>query len=110
MISIRWLYIVLVLLLFHPWQMVVAEDDLVTAGQKISEKMCAKCHAVGKIGESPFKAAPPFRTFATKWPIESLQEALAEGIVVGHPEMPEFQFNAYEVGALIAYLKSLSAP
>ena len=25
----------------------------------------------------------------------------------GHPEMPEFQFDADDVGAIIAYLKSI---
>ena len=40
-------------------------------------------------------------------PIEGLAEALAEGIFVGHPDMPEFVFEADEVGAILAYLKSI---
>jgi hypothetical protein len=36
-----------------------------------------------------------------------LAEALAEGIFVGHPDMPEFVFEADEVGAILAYLKSI---
>jgi hypothetical protein len=32
---------------------------------------------------------------------------LAEGIVTGHPTMPEFQLDAGQVGDFIAYLKSL---
>ena len=39
--------------------------------------------------------------------VENLEEALGEGIVVGHPEMPQFQFSPQNVGALVAYLKSL---
>jgi cytochrome c len=32
---------------------------------------------------------------------------LAEGISVGHPDMPEFVFEADEVGAILAYLRSI---
>jgi hypothetical protein len=39
--------------------------------------------------------------------VESLQESLAEGIVTGHPSMPEFQLDPGQVGDVIAYLKSL---
>jgi hypothetical protein len=42
-----------------------------------------------------------------KYPIEGLAEALAEGIFVGHPDMPEFVFEADEVGAILAYLASI---
>jgi mono/diheme cytochrome c family protein len=41
------------------------------------------------------------------WPLESLDEALAEGITVGHPDMPEFVLEPDEIAALIAYLESL---
>jgi hypothetical protein len=36
-----------------------------------------------------------------------LQEAFAEGIAVGHPAMPEFQFEADESDDLLAYLAEL---
>ena len=42
-----------------------------------------------------------------RYPVESLEEALGEGILSGHPDMPEFQFDADEVGAIIDYLKSI---
>jgi hypothetical protein len=42
-----------------------------------------------------------------RYPIDSLEEALAEGMLSGHPDMPEFSFDADEVGAIIAYLKSI---
>ena len=44
---------------------------------------------------------------ARRYPIEELEEALGEGIVTGHPHMPEFCFGADDVGAIIAYLKSI---
>lgn len=77
------------------------------AGRKIAERLCARCHAIGPEGESPFAGASPFRTFKEKWPLENLEESLAEGIVVGHEAMPEFQLTPEQIGDLIAYLESL---
>jgi mono/diheme cytochrome c family protein len=68
---------------------------------------CSRCHAIGRVGGSPLEIAPPFRTLHTRYPVEDLQEPLAEGIVTGHPTMPEFSFDPGQVGDIIAYLKSL---
>ena len=68
---------------------------------------CARCHSVDKIGQSPLKIAPPFRTLHLHYPVEDLEESLAEGIVTGHPTMPEFRFDPGQVADVIAYLKSL---
>jgi cytochrome c len=77
------------------------------AGFTILDKNCSRCHAIGRTGSSPLKAAPPFRTLHTRYPVESLEESLAEGIITGHPAMPEFHFEPDQVGDIIAYLKSL---
>lgn len=71
---------------------------------------CSPCHAVGRYGDSPLAIAPPFRTLHENYPVEDLAEALAEGIVVGHPSMPQFQLDPDQVNDVIAYLKSLEAP
>jgi len=76
-------------------------------GEELLTRTCAPCHAVGRSGESRDKGAPPFRTLGQRYPIESLEEALGEGIMSGHPGMPEFSFDARDVGAIIAYLKSI---
>lgn len=76
-------------------------------GFAIVQANCARCHAVERVGKSPLPAAPPFRTLHERYPVESLQESLAEGIVTGHPAMPEFSFDPGQVGDVIAYLKSL---
>jgi mono/diheme cytochrome c family protein len=68
---------------------------------------CARCHSIDKVSKSPLKIAPPFRTLHLRYPVENLQEPLAEGIVTGHPTMPEFQFDPGQVGDIIAYLKTL---
>ena len=87
-------------------QSAVAAADL-KRGEQLLSKSCAPCHAVGRSGDSPNKDAPAFRTLAKRYPIESLEEALGEGIMSGHPDMPEFSFDADDVGGIIAYLKSI---
>jgi mono/diheme cytochrome c family protein len=76
-------------------------------GEDLLARSCGSCHAVGRSGESAHKFAPAFRTLGQRYPIESLEEALGEGIMAGHPDMPEFKFDANDVGAIIAYLKSI---
>jgi mono/diheme cytochrome c family protein len=71
---------------------------------------CSKCHAVGRFGDSPLAIAPPFRTLHERYPVEELAEALVEGIVVGHPSMPQFELDPAQVDDVIAYLKSLERP
>ena len=83
-----------------------AQGDI-KLGEALLTSDCARCHAVGRSGESPNKQAPAFRTLGQRYPVESLEEALGEGIMSGHPDMPEFKFDADGVGAIIAYLKSI---
>lgn len=82
-------------------------DDAAAQGQRIAQERCAACHAVGRTGMSPRPPAPPFRDLHRRYPVDQLAEALAEGIVTGRPEMPEYRFDAAEVDAFIAYLRSL---
>ena len=53
--------------------------------------------------------APPFRSLHERYPVENLQESLAEGIVTGHPSMPEFRLDPDQITDVIAYLKTLEA-
>lgn len=78
-------------------------------GQQIATDLCAGCHAVGLEGESPHADAPPFRTLSERYPVRHLEEALAEGMMVGHEDMPVFQFEADQVEQLIVYLESIQA-
>lgn len=84
-----------------------AWDRQVKQGETLARSNCARCHAVGRVGASPLREAPPFRELHTRYPVEDLGEALAEGIRTGHPSMPEFRFDPDQAEALIAYLKSL---
>ncbi|BAQ47277.1 MULTISPECIES: c-type cytochrome [Methylobacterium] len=76
-------------------------------GAALARTHCARCHAVGRTGPSPLRAAPPFRDLHARYPVEELAEALAEGIRTGHPGMPEFRFDPDQAEDLIRYLKSL---
>jgi cytochrome c len=68
---------------------------------------CSHCHSIDKVTSSPLKIAPPFRDLHKKYPIETLQEALAEGISTGHPTMPEFRLEPDQINDVLSYLKSL---
>ena len=76
-------------------------------GKTYALNNCAKCHAIDRVSPSPLKIAPPFRTLHKRYPIETLSEALAEGISTGHPTMPAFQLDPDQIGDLLAYLKTL---
>ena len=79
------------------------------AGRAVAEQNCSGCHAIGPVGDSPAKDAPPMRRFHENWPVEALGEALAEGMVVGHsnPQMPAFRFDPQDIDDLLAYIASL---
>jgi cytochrome c len=76
-------------------------------GEELLTRDCASCHAIGRTGESPQADAPAFRTLGKRYPIESLEEALGEGMMTGHPQMPEYVYDADDVGDIIVYLKSI---
>ena len=87
----------------------LSRADDIAAGKKLVEANCSRCHAIGMESTSPLAKAPPFRDVVTRYPPESLAEALVEGIVTGHNEMPEFVFTADQASEIIAYLDSLVA-
>jgi cytochrome c len=81
--------------------------DPVKDGRRLVETHCAVCHAIGRRGASANSEAPPFRRLAARYPVEQLQEALVEGILVGHPAMPDFAFSPDEADAIIAYIRTV---
>ena len=76
-------------------------------GLTFAQANCASCHSIGLTGSSSLPVAPPFRTLHELYPVEDLAEALAEGIVTGHPSMPQFKLDGGQIGDLISYLKTL---
>lgn len=83
-----------------------AGADPVVDGEALVRQSCASCHAVTQEDASPNPRAIPFRFLGRLYPIEHLEEALAEGIMVSH-EMPEFVLEPEQVTALIQYLKAI---
>ena len=76
-------------------------------GKTFALTNCARCHSIDRVTASPLQIAPPFRTLHERYPIESLAEALAEGIVTGHPTMPEFRLEPDQINDLLSFLKTL---
>ena len=82
-------------------------DPQVSEGRFLVEVHCAACHAVTRNDRSKHREAPALRTLSKNYPVSALEESLSEGIVVGHPDMPEFRFRPEDVAAVIAYLESI---
>ena len=76
-------------------------------GKAYAQAHCARCHAIGRSGRSAFEPAPPFRSLHLRYPVETLGEALAEGINTGHPAMPEFVLDPDQIHDLLSYRKTL---
>lgn len=85
----------------------VADDPVLTRGKALVEANCSRCHAVGRNDASAHPDAPPFRTLSARYPIDALEEAFAEGIYVGHPDMPEFTAEPHQIAAIIAYIEAI---
>ena len=86
-----------------------AQSSPSARGEAIAHKHCARCHAIGETDASPMGLAPPFRDLHKRYPLETLEEALAEGIVVGHPAMPRFTFEPREINALLTFIAGLKS-
>jgi cytochrome c len=84
-----------------------ADEQSVRRGRAIAVTKCSYCHSIERTGRSPRTAAPPFRTLHKRYPVETLEDALAEGMSTGHPRMPEFRLEPDQVGDFISFLKSL---
>ena len=94
----------LALLLMSP---ALAATKAEQRGKAYARANCAACHAIDRKSQSPLKIAPPFRTLHNRYPIETIAEALAEGIQTGHPTMPEFRLDPDQIHDLLSYLKTL---
>ncbi|MFL5297316.1 MAG: c-type cytochrome [Phenylobacterium sp.] len=83
--------------------------DRTSRGRLLVQRYCAGCHSIERTGPSPNAVAPPFRDLHSRYRIDDLGEALAEGILVGHPAMPEMRFPPDDVKAILAYIKTIQA-
>lgn len=85
-------------------------DAGVGRGELLVQQKCARCHATGRADASPNPKAPPFRTVGRNYPLDHLAEALAEGIITGDNDMPQFKFDPNDIDAILDYIADLSMP
>jgi cytochrome c len=84
-----------------------AASSDVQRGKAYASRHCGRCHSIDLVSKSRLKAAPPFRTLHTHYPVETLAESLAEGISTGHPAMPEAALSPDQIHDLLTFLKTL---
>ena len=80
-------------------------------GKELLQKLCARCHSVGRTGASPNRLAPPFRSFSeTKLYDSDFMQRLQNGLTSIHPFMPTFRFNRDNAEEVLNYMKSIQEP
>lgn len=84
----------------------LADGDL-TAATRFVEARCGDCHVTAPGQPKKHAAAPDFSEISTRYSPAALGEAFAEGIVVGHPDMPEFELTSEQIAQLTLFLRSL---
>ncbi len=79
-------------------------------GEAIAIRLCSGCHAIGRTDQSSHPDSLPFRQISLRYPVRSLEEALGEGIFVGHPDMPPFQLEPNDIDDLLDYIEAIQDP
>jgi mono/diheme cytochrome c family protein len=82
-------------------------QDPVRHGRALVREYCSGCHAVGRRGPSPHRAAPPFRTLGRSFDLDEFPRLLARGISATHPDMPEIRFGEDDARAVRDYLRTI---
>jgi len=78
--------------------------------QALLKEFCGRCHAIGKVGQSPHPLAPAFRNLGeNKLYDEDFGQRLQNGLTTIHPDMPTFRFSRRDAGAVIEYLRSIQS-
>ncbi len=85
-----------------------AEGSDADDGKAILDKYCSRCHSIEATGDSPLTKAPPLRQVYLKFPIQELELGFAEGMGSRHKDMPQIQFSAEQVSAILDYLGRIS--
>lgn len=105
---VRLLFVIAALATADP---VRAEGNLdIAYGKALVEANCASCHGVRATDKSSHPDALPLRALSMRYALFALEEAFAEGISTGHPDMPEFIATPEQIAAIIAYIGSLNTP
>jgi mono/diheme cytochrome c family protein len=78
------------------------------SGEQLAARKCAGCHAIGERDSSANVNAPALRDLYRRYPVDGLRGAFANGMEVGHRDMPRFTFTPNEIDQLVDYLRSLN--
>jgi cytochrome c len=78
-------------------------------GLLLARANCASCHAVQGAAASPDSAAPRFQDLQRTYPDRTMEEIVAEGLMVDHPLMPVFTIDPGDLQDVLAYLKSIQS-
>jgi len=78
-------------------------------GERLLRRHCARCHIVGLAGKPTPNSAPMFRNLSKTISMDNLANSLSDGVLTGHPKMPNFYFTSKEVDVIMAYLRSIQA-
>lgn len=81
--------------------------DAVEHGRQLVRQNCSACHAVGRRGASPHRAAPPFRILGRSFDLDEFPTRLMRGLSAMHPDMPEVRFNEDDARDVRAYLRTI---
>lgn len=84
------------------------DTTAIAKGKALVERNCGACHALGTVGPSPFRDAPPFRDVATRYFEPELEDSLNEGVATEHPAMPDWRMTPEQAHAISAYIMSLA--
>jgi mono/diheme cytochrome c family protein len=84
------------------------EERAPITGRQLAEQKCAGCHAIGEADSSSNPRAPALRDLYRRYPVDGLRGAFAEGMEVGHRDMPRFILPPTEIDMLVDYLRSLN--
>jgi mono/diheme cytochrome c family protein len=76
-------------------------------GRLLVQQNCSACHAVGRRGASPHRAAPPFRVLGRSFDLDEFPQRLVRGLSTMHPDMPEVKFTEDDAHDVRAYLRSI---
>ena len=83
-------------------------SQLRSRGKALLQENCGRCHAIGAVGSSPLRQAPPMRNIYARFAPLELQAELREGMVYRHRAMPQIDFSDEDVDAILAYLYALA--
>jgi cytochrome c len=83
-------------------------SQLRSRGKALLQENCGRCHAIGAVGRSPLRQAPPMRNIYARFAPLELQAELREGMVSRHRAMPQIDFSDEDVDAILAYLYALA--